>query len=104
MKRINIFYLVLILVVLGFMVKPFMNEISDSRLKENHCLEEKSFYYRIEGGLFTKKVKTNELNSDGIEWKCIRWEEELFFGKIFLGQKLIYEKGTLKAVKEVVDE
>ncbi len=87
------------IVVLVMMYNPFMDKIREGRgIRENHCLEEESYYYRIEQGLlFNSRVETSEEKADDIDYRCIEWEEEIIVGKAFLGQKLIYEKGSLNS-------
>ncbi len=99
MKIVNIIIIGIVCVVLIGMYSPFMEKIRESRLDINNCLEEESYYYRIEQGLiFSSKVQTTEDKSDGIDYRCIDWEEEVSIGKIILGQELVYEKGSLDAI------
>lgn len=86
---------VLVLVLIG-MYSPFKDKILEARgVKENHCIEEESYYYRIERGfIFSHRVKTTKENSDGIDYTCIEWEEEPSIGKSFLWQELVYDKGN----------
>jgi hypothetical protein len=86
--------IVTIIVLIG-MISPMKEKLIKARgVKYNHCLEEKSYYFRSEGGfLFTSKVKTTEEQADGLDWECLEWEEEPSVGKAVLGQELIHEKG-----------
>lgn len=98
MKYINLICIgIVVIIVLIGMYNPFMDKIKEARgLKENHCVEEESYYYRVEGWfIFQDKIKTTEENADGIDYRCIEWEEEPVMGKSFFGQKLIYDKGSL---------
>jgi len=95
MKWINVFYVAIIVLVLFGMYVSFMDKITEARgVKENNCIEEESYYYRIEQGLiFSNKVETTIEKADGKDWRCLRWEEEPLAGKSIFGQKLIHEKG-----------
>jgi len=91
-----IVFIIVIIVLIG-MYSLFIEQIKQSRLSENHCLKEESYFYRIESGLiFSKEIKTTKDKADGINYICIQWEEEPSFGASLLGQKLIWEKGSLK--------
>ena len=96
-KIITTITIICIIAVLIGMYNPFKDKILEARgLKENHCIKEESYYYRIEGWfIFQSKIKTSKENADGIDYKCIEWEEELIAGKSFLGQRLIHNKGNV---------
>ena len=97
MKWTHILHIVIILLVLFGMYIPFRDKIAEARgVKDNYCINEESYYYRIEQGLiFSNKVETTKDMSDGIDWKCLEWEEEPSIGKGFFGQKLIHKKGCI---------
>lgn len=95
-----IMFVVVILVLVG-MYQPFVDKLDETRLRENNCLEEESYYYRVQSFfIFTSWVETVEHNADGVDYRCIKWEEEPSLSKVFLGQKNIHSKGF---VKEVAD-
>ncbi len=91
-----IMIVILVLVLIGI-YNPFKDKILEARgVKENHCIQEESYYYRTNGWfIFSSRVKTTQENSDGIDYKCIEWEEEPLIGKSFFGQRLVHEKGSL---------
>lgn len=96
MKKQDILMIVIPLIVGIAMISPMWDLIKESRLDENKCLEEEMFYYRIEGSfIFTSKINTTKENADGVDYKCIRWEEKPSMGAALVGQKLIYEKGNI---------
>ena len=77
------------------MIYYIYQEIRTEIPKENHCLEEESYYYRVEGWfIFTSRIETTQNNADGIDWKCVEWEEEPTLAKSMFGQRLIHEKGA----------
>jgi len=96
MNKQQIFGLIIVILVIIGTIPSFISKVDESRLKENHCLEEERYYYRITGWfIFTEKTKTTKLNADSYDYLCTKWEEKPSFGASFLGQKLIHEKGTL---------
>jgi len=94
LKLINI---VLIFVIALFLIYTMIAEVSKARgIKENHCLQEESYYYRIQKGLIPDHyIETTKENSDGYTYRCIKWEEKPELGKALVGQKLIYKEGTI---------
>ena len=105
-KRITVgmIYIIIIIVVLMTMSKIVIERIGYTRIDNNNCLEEEMVYYIMEGGIFVSKIVTTKENADGIDYRCIKWEEEPSFGKSLLGQKLVYEKGSLINRFETGDE
>lgn len=91
MMNVVIFLLIVSMVYFGY--EQVRSEIPN----ENNCIEEESYYYRVEGFfIFSNKIETSMENSDGIDWRCIEWEEEPALSKSMLGQKLIHDKGMVK--------
>lgn len=91
MMNVIIFLLMVSMVYFGY------EQVRSEIPSENNCIEEESYYYRIEGWfIFQDKIETSMENSDGVEWRCTKWEEELQLGKSMLGQKLVHDKGKVE--------
>ena len=71
-----------------------MDKVGKAVKSENRCVQEEMYYYRLEGWFFfISQIETVEANADGIDYRCLKWEEEPSVGKTILRQRLIHEKG-----------
>lgn len=93
----NVIWYSAILIMLYVMVGAMLDHIGETIPRENNCLEEESYYYRIEGtgGLLggSRKVETTKENSDGISWRCLEWEHDTV--GVWTGQDLVWDKGNI---------